>query len=135
MPLEFVHVAEGFSDRCVVFRGHLLARFHLFKERTGQGLSLDHRDLMLKCQAANPLRHETGPFRDDRRRRHLVGIVLDRDGQFGRVRNDAFLEITATTILAYLSFYVAEHSLHLSGVMAVDAFSHESCPEGPHEMR
>lgn len=45
----------------------------------------------------------------------LTGLVL------GRVRNDAFLEITVTTILAYLSFYVAEHNLQLSGVMAVVA--------------
>ena len=45
----------------------------------------------------------------------LTGLLI------ARVRSDAFLEITATTILAYLSFYVAEHSLHLSGVMAVVA--------------
>lgn len=45
----------------------------------------------------------------------LAGLLI------GRVRRDPFLEITATTVLAYLSFYVAEHSLHLSGVMAVVA--------------
>ncbi|MDX1494915.1 MAG: cation:proton antiporter, partial [Longimicrobiales bacterium] len=39
----------------------------------------------------------------------------------GRIRSDAFLEITATTVLAYVSFYLAEHTLHLSGVMAVVA--------------
>ena len=39
----------------------------------------------------------------------------------GAVEADAFIEITITTILAYLSFYVAEHSLGLSGVMAVVA--------------
>jgi Na+:H+ antiporter len=38
-----------------------------------------------------------------------------------RVRSDSFIEITATIVLAYFSFYVAEHSLHLSGVMAVVA--------------
>jgi len=53
----------------------------------------------------------------------LVGAALAfvADLVIGRARNDAFLEITATTILAYLSFYLAEHSLHLSGVMAVVA--------------
>lgn len=39
----------------------------------------------------------------------------------GAVDGDSFFEITLTTILAYLSFYVAEHYLHLSGVMAVVA--------------
>ena len=39
----------------------------------------------------------------------------------GELEGDEFLEITLTTILAYLSFYVAEHYLHLSGVMAVVA--------------
>jgi CPA1 family monovalent cation:H+ antiporter len=45
----------------------------------------------------------------------LAGTVI------GKVRSDSFIEITATTVLAYLSFYVAEHNLHLSGVMAVVA--------------
>jgi CPA1 family monovalent cation:H+ antiporter len=45
----------------------------------------------------------------------IAGLII------GRLRSDAFLEITATTVLAYLSFYVAEHNLHLSGVMAVVA--------------
>lgn len=39
----------------------------------------------------------------------------------GELEGEEFLEITLTTILAYLSFYVAEHYLHLSGVMAVVA--------------
>lgn len=39
----------------------------------------------------------------------------------GELEGEEFLEITLTTILAYLSFYVAEHWLHLSGVMAVVA--------------
>jgi CPA1 family monovalent cation:H+ antiporter len=53
----------------------------------------------------------------------LVGAALALLAGFiiGQVRNDAFIEITVTTVLAYLSFYVAEHSLHLSGVMAVVA--------------
>jgi len=38
-----------------------------------------------------------------------------------RVRSDSFIEITATVVLAYFSFYLAEHSLQLSGVMAVVA--------------
>lgn len=45
----------------------------------------------------------------------LVGTLL------GRVRADAFLEISLTTILAYAAFLVAEHYLHVSGVMAVVA--------------
>ncbi len=45
----------------------------------------------------------------------IAGMII------GTVEDDAFIEITITTILAYLSFYVAEHSLHLSGVMAVVA--------------
>ncbi|MGD8872699.1 MAG: cation:proton antiporter [Gemmatimonadota bacterium] len=39
----------------------------------------------------------------------------------GAVESDSFIEITATTILAYLSFYIAEHALGASGVMAVVA--------------
>jgi CPA1 family monovalent cation:H+ antiporter len=39
----------------------------------------------------------------------------------GAVESDSFIEITATTVLAYLSFYVAEHLLGVSGVMAVVA--------------
>jgi len=45
----------------------------------------------------------------------LVGTML------GRVDGDAFLEISLTTILAYAAFIVAEHTLHMSGVMAVVA--------------
>ncbi|MGB0747489.1 MAG: cation:proton antiporter [Magnetospiraceae bacterium] len=36
----------------------------------------------------------------------------------GRVVADSFIEITLTATLAYLSFLVAEHFLHVSGVMA-----------------
>jgi CPA1 family monovalent cation:H+ antiporter len=36
----------------------------------------------------------------------------------GMVRNDELVEITLTTIVAYMSFIVAEHYLHVSGVMA-----------------
>ena len=45
----------------------------------------------------------------------VVGSII------GEVDTDAFFEITLTTILAYLSFYVAEHWLHLSGVMSAVA--------------
>jgi CPA1 family monovalent cation:H+ antiporter len=45
----------------------------------------------------------------------LAGWVM------GELGGDEFLEITLTTILAYLSFYVAEHWLHVSGVMAAVA--------------
>ena len=44
----------------------------------------------------------------------IVGFLL------GRIRNDALIEITLTTALAYLSFLIAEH-LHISGVMATVA--------------
>lgn len=37
----------------------------------------------------------------------------------GRVHTEPQIEISLTTILAYLSFYIAEHLLHVSGVMAV----------------
>ncbi len=37
----------------------------------------------------------------------------------GKINNSPEIEISLTTILAYLSFYVAEHELHVSGVMAV----------------
>ncbi|HJP22383.1 MAG TPA: cation:proton antiporter [Alphaproteobacteria bacterium] len=37
----------------------------------------------------------------------------------GRVRGDVSIEITLTTVLAYLSFLVAEEVFHVSGVMAV----------------
>ncbi|MBU1777634.1 MAG: cation:proton antiporter, partial [Gammaproteobacteria bacterium] len=39
----------------------------------------------------------------------------------GRLNNAPEVEISLTTILAYLSFYLAEHELHVSGVMAVVA--------------
>ncbi len=45
----------------------------------------------------------------------LAGTVMSM------VESDAFLEITLTTILAYAAFVVAEHFLHVSGIMAVVA--------------
>lgn len=39
----------------------------------------------------------------------------------GKVNNSPPIEISLTSILAYLSFYIAEHELHVSGVMAVVA--------------
>ena len=42
----------------------------------------------------------------------LVGMIL------GRVDADAFIEVTLTTVLAYVSFLVAEEVLGVSGVMA-----------------
>ena len=39
----------------------------------------------------------------------------------GRVKSSPQIEISLTTVLAYLSFFVAEHGLHVSGVMAVVA--------------
>ncbi len=46
---------------------------------------------------------------------YLTGQLL------GRVRDDPYIEISLTTILAYLSFLVAEEVFHVSGVMAVVA--------------
>jgi CPA1 family monovalent cation:H+ antiporter len=45
----------------------------------------------------------------------VVGYVL------GKVEGDALIEISLTTILAYFSFLIAEHVLHVSGVMATVA--------------
>ncbi len=45
----------------------------------------------------------------------VFGTVL------GRVESDPFIETSLTTILAYMSFFVAEEMLHLSGVMATVA--------------
>ena len=42
----------------------------------------------------------------------VVGMIL------GRVEADTFIEVTLTTVLAYVSFLLAEEVLHLSGVMA-----------------
>ncbi|MDP1997924.1 MAG: cation:proton antiporter, partial [Gallionella sp.] len=39
----------------------------------------------------------------------------------GRVNTSPQIEISLTTVLAYLSFFIAEHVLHVSGVMAVVA--------------
>ncbi|NQU62183.1 MAG: cation:proton antiporter [Rhodospirillales bacterium] len=39
----------------------------------------------------------------------------------GRVEGDTFIETSLTTILAYLSFVLAEHTFHVSGVMATVA--------------
>ena len=45
----------------------------------------------------------------------VTGFVL------GQVEGDAMIEISLTTILAYFSFLIAEHLLHVSGVMATVA--------------
>ena len=45
----------------------------------------------------------------------LTGYVL------GEVEADPFIEITLTTILAYLSFILAEEVFHVSGIMATMA--------------
>lgn len=42
----------------------------------------------------------------------LVGLLL------GRVEGNAFIEISLTTVLAYLAYLVAEKSLGVSGVIA-----------------
>ena len=39
----------------------------------------------------------------------------------GKVESDPLIEISLTTILAYFSFLIAEHTLHVSGVMATVA--------------
>lgn len=44
-----------------------------------------------------------------------IGFLL------GRVEGDPLIEISLTTILAYFSFLIAEHVLHVSGVMATVA--------------
>ena len=53
----------------------------------------------------------------------VVGWVLAVATGFilGRVEGDALIEISLTTILAYFSFLIAEHALHVSGVMATVA--------------
>jgi CPA1 family monovalent cation:H+ antiporter len=45
----------------------------------------------------------------------VTGLIL------GMIESDPFLEVSLTTVLAYSSFLVAEHMLHVSGVMAVVA--------------
>ncbi len=46
---------------------------------------------------------------------------LATGGVLGKVKTSSQIEISLTTILAYLSFFIAEHMLHVSGVMAVVA--------------
>lgn len=50
----------------------------------------------------------------------LTGIVLGRimSSLFGFVRHDLLIEISFTLLLAFGSFLVAQHFLHVSGVMA-----------------
>jgi len=50
-----------------------------------------------------------------------VGLVASRTVAWviGMMRNMPLVEITMTVALAYLSFLIAEHYLHVSGVMAV----------------
>ena len=50
----------------------------------------------------------------------VVGYLLARAACWviGHLRNQAIVEITLTISLAYISFIVAEHFLHVSGVMA-----------------
>ena len=50
-----------------------------------------------------------------------VGLVASRTMAWiiGTMRNMPLVEVTLTVVLAYLSFLIAEHYLHVSGVMAV----------------
>ena len=50
-----------------------------------------------------------------------VGLVASRSMAWliGTTRNMPLVEVTLTVVLAYLSFLIAEHYLHVSGVMAV----------------
>jgi len=50
-----------------------------------------------------------------------VGLVAARAMAWliGKMRNMPLVEVTLTVVLAYLSFLIAEHYLHVSGVMAV----------------
>jgi CPA1 family monovalent cation:H+ antiporter len=50
-----------------------------------------------------------------------VGLVASRAMAWliGTMRNMPLVEVTLTVVLAYLSFLIAEHYLHVSGVMAV----------------
>ena len=45
----------------------------------------------------------------------IIGLLL------GKIESDTSIEITFTTILAYISFIIAEHVFHVSGIMAVVA--------------
>lgn len=45
----------------------------------------------------------------------FIGLLL------GKIESEPSIEITFTTILAYLSFIIAEHIFHVSGIMAVVA--------------
>ncbi len=49
------------------------------------------------------------------------GLAVATGFLLGRVENDPLIEISLTTILAYFSFLIAEHALHVSGVMATVA--------------
>ena len=49
----------------------------------------------------------------------IMGLVTGY--ALGAVESDPYIEISLTTILAYFSFYVAEHTLHVSGVMSTVA--------------
>jgi CPA1 family monovalent cation:H+ antiporter len=51
----------------------------------------------------------------------IVGwlLALATGWMLGRIYTEPHVEISLTTILAYLSFFIAEHLLHVSGVMAV----------------
>ncbi len=51
----------------------------------------------------------------------IVGwlLALATGWMLGRIYTEPHVEISLTTILAYLSFFIAEHMLHVSGVMAV----------------
>lgn len=53
----------------------------------------------------------------------VVGLVLAAivGETMGAIESDPAIEITLTTILAYLAFIVAEHVFHVSGIMAVVA--------------
>ncbi|TNG02358.1 MAG: sodium:proton antiporter, partial [Gammaproteobacteria bacterium] len=53
----------------------------------------------------------------------VVGVLMAWAAGWilGLIESDPFVEVSLTTVLAYSSFLVAEHALHVSGVMAVVA--------------
>lgn len=49
----------------------------------------------------------------------LLGLIFGY--LLGKVESDPYIEITLTTVVAYMSFIVAEEAFHVSGVMAIIA--------------
>ncbi len=93
----------------------------LFNDATAIALSRVLLGIMATGAVGNPFFHGLTEFLLLFSGGVLVGWALALAAGFvlGAVHGDTLVEITITTLLAYLAFYLGEHTFGVSGVMAV----------------